>query len=126
MTCTVCNKRSYSAFCVAHKPRKPIVVKTPLPRPKRRIKQRSVKQIDYETWLKEIARPAVILRDGNRCNCCKMPDNQLDLDHIAGKGSHPELKRSIGNLQLLCRWPCHRNKTDEIPCTHGGVEIVTA
>lgn len=108
-----------------HKPRKPIAIRTSLPRPTapikrgKRPKQQSDKEKEYQIWLKEVARPAVILRDGNRCNCCKMPDNQLDLDHIAGKGSHPELRQSIDNLQLLCRWPCHRNKTDGIDCTHG-------
>lgn len=32
MTCLVCNKRSYSEYCVAHKPRKPIETKA-VPKP---------------------------------------------------------------------------------------------
>lgn len=70
-------------------------------------------------WVKEVGRPAVILRDGEVCNCagCNHTTN-LDVDHIKGKGAHPELKQEISNLQLLCRFPCHFNKTNGILCTH--------
>lgn len=83
--------------------------------------RQSAKEKDYQIWKEDTARPAVIERDGNKCQCCRRPAHEgekLDLDHIKSKGSHPELKRDINNLRLLCRWPCHRNRTDHIPCLH--------
>lgn len=68
-------------------------------------------------WIKEVGRPAVIERVGERCVCCGTRYN-LTVDHIKSKGSRPDLKRDIDNLQLLCLYPCHRNKTDHIPCLH--------
>lgn len=85
------------------------------------MRQRSKKKIAYDEWLKAVVRPFVIERDGNNCVCCGRAayvDEKLDLDHIKGKGSHPELKRDLDNFQLLCRFPCHRNKTDRVECTH--------
>jgi len=83
-------------------------------------KQISDKQAEYNLWLEEVARPAVIERDGEVCDCeggCSATTN-LDLDHRLGKGSHSSLKKNIDNLHLLCRFPCHRNKTDGIKCNH--------
>lgn len=88
---------------------------------KKRPRQQSEKEQSYQAWKEEVARPAVIARDGNKCSCCNRParpKEKLDLDHELGKGSHPELKRDINNLQLLCRFPCHRNKTDGKECVH--------
>lgn len=106
--CLVCGKRAYSDYCVRHKPRK-------------RIPQQSAKELDYQEWKEQVARPAVISRDGNNCFCCGRPamsDEKLDLEHTKGKGSRPDLKQDISNLRLFCRFPCHRNKTDNIPCNH--------
>lgn len=85
---------------------------------KKRPNKQSVKEQGYQAWLRETARPAVIARDGDVCNCCKRVHYPHDLDHVLNKGSHPELKRDISNLQILGRFPCHRNKTDHIPCYH--------
>ena len=89
-------------------------------RAKKRVpNSRSFKQVDYELWLEQIARPKVIKRDGNFCKCCGRPAKEgekLDLDHIKGKGAHAELKQKINNLQLLCRFPCHFRKTNNIKC----------
>jgi len=84
------------------------------------MRRRSKKQIEYEQWLEKVARPAVIARDGNSCRCCfrdAYEGEKLDLDHIIGKGAHPELKRDINNLQLLDRI-CHHYKTIRKPCNH--------
>lgn len=85
------------------------------------MRRMSAKEQEYQEWKENVARPAVIERDGNMCQCCGRPaydGEKLDLDHVLGKGSHPELKRNLDNFQLLCRWPCHRNKTDNKECLH--------
>lgn len=94
---------------------KPIKREKKKPKP---IKKVSKKQSEYETWLIKVARPAVIERDGDYCRCCLMVHYPHDLDHVDGKGHNPSRKRDITNLQLLGRFPCHRNKTDRLPCTH--------
>lgn len=68
-------------------------------------------------WIRDVGRPAVIKRDGEKCACCGSTWDDLTVDHIKTKGSRPDLKRDINNLQLLC-YVCHRNKTDHIPCLH--------
>lgn len=81
----------------------------------------STKQSEYLKWREKVVRPFLIDRDGNICQCCKRPayDNEkLDIDEIKGRGSHPELKRDLNNMQLLCRFPCHRLKTDNKKCNH--------
>ena len=107
-----CERGCYGLFCLAHKPRKAITTK-------KRPRQQSDKEKEYQLWKEETARPFVIERDGNHCACCGRlahEGEKLDLDHILGKGSHPSLKRDLSNFELLCRFPCHRNKTDELPC----------
>lgn len=116
--CTVCGKRAYSDYCVTHKPRKAIISK-------KRPRQQSDKEKEYQVWKETVARPALIGRDGNYCSCCGRPpysdiqhDEHFDIDHIKNKGSHVALKRDLANLQLLCRWPCHSLKTDGKSCLH--------
>lgn len=110
--CLKCGKRAYSDYCVQHKPRKPIVTN-------KRIKQVSDKQAEYHLWLEEVARPYLIARDGNSCSCCTRPayeGEKLDIEHTEGVGSHASLKRDLDNMTLMCRFPCHRNKTDNVQC----------
>lgn len=117
--CTVCNKRAYSEYCVAHKPRKPIQTKT-VPKRGKRPKQQSVREIQYQQWKEEIARPYLVKLYNNVCSCCGREagiNEKLDIEHTLNKGSHPELKRDLDNLTLMCR-PCHRLKTDGIQCSH--------
>lgn len=105
--CTKCESPyHYQSFCPLN--RKPI-------------KKQSDKEKEYQLWKEAVARPAVIDRDGNHCSCCYRPakvGEKLDLDHDEGKGANPSRKRDITNLRLLCRFPCHRNKTDGKPCLH--------
>lgn len=113
-SCLVCGHRSYSDYCVQHKPRKPI-------KTNKRPKQQSDKEIEYQIWKEEVLRPLLIAKYGNRCICCNrpaFPDEKLDIEHTKGKGSHPELKRDVENLRLMCRYPCHDNKTHNRPCVH--------
>lgn len=55
-------------------------------------------------FIKEEARPWL---DEHRGHVCSVPHctviNPLDVDHIKGKGAHPELKYDLNNLQYLCR-----------------------
>ena len=54
-------------------------------------------------------RERIILRDGAACKKCGKMVGRLEVDHIvplAVGGSNSDL-----NLQLLCAFPCHRNKT---------------
>lgn len=89
------------------------------PKNQKKINKISIKQSEYHTWLKQVARPYLILKYGNVCNCCKKHfDTKLDIDHIKGIGSNPSLKKDLNNLQFLCRFPCHRRKTDHISCIH--------
>lgn len=97
-----------------HKPKKPIITR-------KRAALRSAKEQLYQVWKEEVARPYLIERDGNRCNCCKRPAStgeKLDIEHTLGKGSHPSMKKDLDNLTLMCRWPCHYNKTNHIACLH--------
>lgn len=112
--CIVCGARAYSDYCFRHKPRKPIETK-------KRIRQQSDKELEYQKWKEEVARPFLIARDGNLCSCCgrdAYPGEKLDIEHTLGKGSHPSQKRDLNNLTLMCRFPCHRNKTDGKKCDH--------
>lgn len=88
----------------------------------KRIRQVSDKQSDYHDWLEEVARPYLIEKYDNSCICCGRPaqdGEKLDIEHTKGKGSHPDLKQDLSNLTLMCRVPCHRNKTDGKECNHG-------
>jgi hypothetical protein len=111
---TGCNRNCYGEYCYLHKARKPL-------RSHVHPKKQSDRELDYQAWKEAVARPYVVERDGNRCMCCgrpAYPREKLDLDHIKGKGSHADSKRDLQNLQLLCRFPCHRNKTDHVDCIH--------
>lgn len=112
IVCTICGANwHYQSFCPL-KPKKPIKIS-------KRPRKVSDKQAEYNLWLEEVARPAVIARDGPNCACCGLLHPPMDLDHVLNKGGlYAALKRDIGNLQLLGRFPCHRRKTDKKPCPH--------
>lgn len=98
--CTICGKRAYSDYCVTHKPRKPIT-------------QRGKRTIEYETWRDTIARPFLDSL-GRQCAICGSINN-LQIDHILNRGSRPDLKMSLSNVQYLCDGPpnwCHTKKTN--------------
>ena len=85
---------------------------------RKRLARVSAKQAAYEKWLINVARPYVINRDGDICRCCLRVHYPHDLDHIIGKGTRPDLKKNLDNLQILGRFPCHRLKTDNKDCKH--------
>jgi 5-methylcytosine-specific restriction enzyme A len=44
------------------------------------------------------------------CDICKKWTENIDLDHIKKRGSHPELLTDLSNLRPLCR-ECHIKET---------------
>jgi len=112
--CKTCQSTWHTkAFCPQNR--------TPLKQSTKRIKKQSTKELEYQEWKEGVARSYVIARDGNKCRCCWRPAHlgeKLDLNHIDSKGSAPSKKRDLENLELLCRWPCHRNYTDGKECLH--------
>ena len=106
MQCLICHKRAYSEYCVQHKPRKPIVLRKPLPPPKKRIKQRGKGYDKYELFKHTVAIPYLDATFGRKCQVCGTSQNNLDINHIKKRGSHPELKYELTNLEYVCR-KCH-------------------
>jgi len=103
-TCSVCGKRAYSDYCVQHKPRKPI-------------KQKGKRTIVIDEWVDKVARPYLDKNFGRVCAACagtRCFNQQLDVDHIKNKGSHPELAMVLSNVQYPGRFPCHFEKTNNI------------
>lgn len=101
MNCIRCNARSYGEFCFRCKPRKPI-------------KKESDKALDLRKYIKEVARPYLDKKYGRICNVKLCGSrNMLDVDHILTKGSRPDLKRDLDNMQYLCR-PHHIAKTNGV------------
>lgn len=95
-TCTVCNKRSYSDYCFIH-------------RPKKRIEPRGKEYYRYKAFRDDVAVPYLDNAFGHHCRVCKASEG-LEIDHIHNRGSRPELKYQLSNLQWLCR-SCHHLKT---------------
>lgn len=106
--CNVCNTLGHSGFYCKDRKFKTIT-------------KQSYKEQIYQEWKEGVARLKIIKRDGNLCQCCGRQANneeKLDIDHIISKGSRPDLKTDLNNLQLLCRAPCHFKKTNNILCLH--------
>lgn len=95
----------------------------PTPKPKKRVKpnkwrQAPIKQVGKITKQWRVFREEYFTRHpGNwlnqhMCAHCGnwFPKAQIDLDHIQGRGSHPELRFEDANIQKLCR-TCHQRKT---------------
>jgi len=120
VVCKLCGGNHYRTFC--YKNRKPIKVTNPQPLKRgKRLRRQSDKEKEYQVWKETVARPALIERDGNACSCCHRGayhEEKLDIEHTLNKGSHPALKRDLNNMTLMCRIPCHRNKTDGKVCLH--------
>ena len=66
----------------------------------------------WVTFRDKVARPYLDNKFGHICSvegCNEM--RNLDVDHIKNRGSHPELRYNVNNMQYLCR-AHHREKTD--------------
>ena len=83
------------------------------PKPPKRITQRGHKAIEYDHWRDTVAIPYLDAAFGHKCANCGTTTRKLEVDHIWPRGSHPELKMKLENVQWLCS-PCHRSKTDHL------------
>lgn len=102
--CKICGSQwHYQTFCPMKK--------------KKAIKQMG-KQADKWTEFRDtVAIPYLDKVFRHKCVCCGV-GGKLDVDHIVEKGGHAELKYELDNLQYLCRFPCHANKTAKKECVH--------
>lgn len=97
--CTNCgSNKHYQTFC-PYKKRKPI-------------SQRGKHAKIWQTFRNSIAAPYLDKKYGHVCSVrgCTETEN-LDMDHIKNRGSHPHLRYDVKNMQWLCR-PHHQIKTE--------------
>jgi len=86
-------------------------------KPPRKIKQKGDKTIVYERWRDEEARPFLEREFGLICQMCfgaRCGNQQLDVAHIDGRGSHHSQKMNIANVRLVGRYPCHYEETNHL------------
>lgn len=76
------------------------------------IKQAGKQAKLWKDFRDKIAIPHLDRVYGHVCSVpgCNVTSN-LDVDHIKNRGSHPELRYKLSNMQYLCR-EHHRMKTD--------------
>ena len=89
----------------------------PLQRSTKPIKKKGKRTTEYERWRDEVAIPYLDMTYGRICAGCKgvrCGNQQLDVDHILNRGSHPALRMNLDNVQYLGRYPCHVEKTNGI------------
>ena len=87
----------------------------------RPIKQRGKQALKWELFRDKVARPHLDKRDGIGCHKCGvMPPRRADgtygrhdVQHRLKRGSHPDLKFDVNNLEYLCR-DCHIEETDQL------------
>ena len=58
-----------------------------------------------------MVRRQVLNRDGWRCRMCGRAAGRFEVDHIRPLHKAPEKAWDLENLQTLCPWPCHGEKT---------------
>lgn len=75
------------------------------PKKRKRITRYGKKAREYSEWRDEVAIPHLIAKDGRKCALCGST-GKLDVQHKQKRGSHPELKMSLDNVEFLCR-TCH-------------------
>lgn len=105
--CKSCGGEWHTAFNCPLRPRKGFVNKVKLMKP---IGRQGLK---YNQFRNNVAYPYLVEKYGEQCNSCGRSDLPLDVDHIKKRGSRPDLKYDLNNLQLLCR-SCHAKKDNEI------------
>lgn len=113
--CKTCGSSwHYTSMCPRNQ--KPLT-RTPLKRSTKPIKKKGRATMQYERWRDEEAKPFLIERDGEVCQMCfgtKCGNQQLDVAHIDGRGSHHALKMNLANVRLVGRYPCHYNETNHL------------
>lgn len=110
--CSNCGSQyHYQTFCT-YKRRESIAVNTPLPRQTKPISKHGKHAKLWVTFRDKVAIPYLDKKYGHVCaqDGCNESEH-LDVDHIKNRGSNPDKRYDIHNLQYLCR-PHHRAKTD--------------
>ena len=76
------------------------------------IKQQGKHARMWATFRDKVAKPYLDKKYGRICAVkgCEESEN-LDVDHIKNRGSNPDLRYDVKNMQYLCR-PHHSLKTD--------------
>lgn len=128
--CGTCSRAKASTK--PQKPRKPLKrSQKPLPRSTKPIKQRGKVALKDADFRDKIVRPYLEKNFGIECANCGIMPPLLDsgeysrhaIDHIQGKGPHPELRFVITNFQFLCV-PCHEEKTGTVKWTKKDLGLV--
>lgn len=104
--CSYCNYPGHTKFSCPVMPRQKLVAKKPM-----NIKGK--KTLAYEKWRDTVARPYLDKTFGHKCAKCGGTEN-LEVDHIENRSTHPDKIMSLENIQYLCAYPCHHNKTYRI------------
>lgn len=76
------------------------------------IKRRGKRTIEYDKWRDNVAIPYLDETFGRKCVDCDATED-LQVDHLLGRGSHPHLKMKLFNLQYLCPQH-HHDKTNHL------------
>ena len=103
--CKWCGSVEHYAYVCFKRPQKPIKVR-------RGIRKFGPKAMKYAEWRDTTAIPFLDEWYGHKCVDCGRTDN-LDVDHVKNRGSHPELIMDLNNVMYRCRI-CHIKKTDHI------------
>ncbi len=69
--------------------------------------------IKYNQWRDTVAKPYLDMAYGHYCVSCGTSEG-LEVDHIETRGGHYEKKYDLSNVQYLCHYPCHYNKTNHL------------
>lgn len=69
------------------------------------ITKRGKRQVEYEKWRDEVAIPYLEKTYGHKCAYCGV-GGKLDVNHKLKRGSHPDLKMELTNIEYACR-SCH-------------------
>lgn len=78
----------------------------------KRMKPIGKQGLRYKSFRAKTAYPYLVATYGEKCAICGVTGLPLDVDHKLKRGSHPELKYELTNLQLLCR-ACHDRKDNQ-------------
>lgn len=104
--CGMCSRAKAS-----RKPQKP---RTPLKRSQKPIRQQGKEAQKWRTFRDKVAIPYLDAKYGHVCSVVGCNETQnLDVDHIFPRGSHPELRYVVTNLRYLCR--PHHIKVTGVP-----------
>lgn len=106
--CKICGKKMLAYNTIQNKCRE-CTLKNAKPIP-----QRGKQAKLWETFRDQIARPYLDKKYGHVCNELSCTQTSaLTVDHVLGRGSHPELRLEVTNMQYLC-FTHHRQKTDGV------------